>query len=95
MKRKYRPEPEWPSTYFDLCVEQVEPGVWLGQLVLGPYYPSFHVEFLELVGQSWHTVEARFQERLDHWLQENSDEKPKVLEIGPRRFFINIEAYAQ
>jgi hypothetical protein len=96
MKRKFRPEPEWPSPCVDLCVDQVEPGVWIGQLVLGDYeYPSFHVEFIELEGKSWHTIDARYQERLDHWLHENSDEKPKVLEIGARRFFIHIEAYAQ
>ena len=95
MKRRYSKTPELPYTFGDLSIEQIESHTWLGRLLLGPEYPACHVEIIELKGKSWHTMDPEYQGWLDNWMRQNEYMKPKVLEIGKRRFFIHIEVYAQ
>lgn len=74
--------------------EPVEPGVFLGSLCIAGV--NFHVEAVQVEDEEGcEAVNPDFQDKIDCWLDTNEDEKPRLVKVGKRLFFVHAEPPAK
>jgi hypothetical protein len=84
-----------------IALERCDKGYYLGEIIIGSgnmNSPEFfaHVEAVEIIDEKDLCARNnRYQSIPWHWCHRNDNERPKLLTIGKRKYFISIDVYAK
>lgn len=100
MSRKHTPAITLVVNGTPIKLERCERGYYIGEILIGGVY--FHVEAIQALQKETSNGEfvtevtnSLFDKRIESWREGNDWCVPRLVLIGGKTYFVNVEVYAQ